>query len=125
MPASVCLETHIIMSIICMYHSTIAVFDSQHRILSFHKKREQEKEVFMLSKSVQCVLSWRTKKHNRLGGIPLLPLIALVLFPAMVTPADKPEDELDARLNWTIRWEEEVGQGKIQEKGHCTIQMSG
>lgn len=79
----------------------------------------------MPSNSVRRVRSWYMKKHNRLGGIPLLLLLALALSPAMVGAANKPEDELDARFNWTIEWTEEVGQSKIQECGSCTIQMSG
>lgn len=54
--------------------------------------------------------------------------IFLFISPLLVTQgfaSGKAEDELDARFTWTIKWEEEPGQGKIQEKGNCTIQMEG
>jgi hypothetical protein len=55
-------------------------------------------------------------------------LMFLFLSSFLVTrsvAAEKNEHELDARFIWTIKWEEEVGSGKIQEKGFCTIQVSG
>ena len=47
------------------------------------------------------------------------------LFMTRGSAAEKDEDELGAHFSWMIKWEEEVGQGKIQEKGSCTIQVSG
>ncbi len=55
-------------------------------------------------------------------------LMFLYISPLLMTQgfaSEKAEDELDARFTWTIKWEEEPGQGKIQEKGNCTIQMEG
>lgn len=67
----------------------------------------------------------RFTNNKRFSGILLLLFLAFALFPTRAFSADKPEDELDARFSWTIKWEEEVGTGKTQQKGSCTIQMSG
>ena len=79
----------------------------------------------MKSDNARCFRSLYSMTHDRFNGILLLLLLTIILFPVRFHAADKPKNELDARFNWTIRWEEEIGDSKIQEKGHCTIQMSG
>jgi hypothetical protein len=52
-------------------------------------------------------------------------VILLSFFVMQGFASEKDEDELDARFSWTIKWEEEIGESRIQEKGSCIIQMSG
>ncbi|MGB7054618.1 MAG: hypothetical protein WBE28_04785, partial [bacterium] len=79
----------------------------------------------MMLNNIRYFSSFCFGKNKRFSGILLLFFLACSLFPVRTYAADKPADELDARFSWTIKWEEEVGTGKIQQKGSCTIQMSG
>jgi hypothetical protein len=79
----------------------------------------------MMVNGVRYFDSFYFTRDGYFSGILLLLFLACSLFPARADAADKPADELDARFSWTIRWEEEAGTGKTQQKGSCTIQMSG
>lgn len=70
-----------------------------------------------------CLFSFAPQKY--LMGTLLMFLFVSSFFVTRGFAAEKDEDELDARFSWTIKWEEEVGTGKHQQKGSCTIQMSG
>lgn len=70
-----------------------------------------------------CLLSLKSKKNIINMLLMFVFVSSLLVIPGFASKKD--EDELDARFSWTIRWEEEVGDSRIQEKGSCIIQMSG
>jgi hypothetical protein len=124
MVVQVYLETYEILRIISVGIRQQLPYLIQSAVHIMSQRNETRKGRYMMLNRVRYLRSSYSTIHDSFRAIPSLLPLALVLFLARTHAANKPEDELDARFNWTIRWEE-IGVGKIQEKGSCAIQMSG